>query len=137
MKLHGKVLALLLALCLCAGGLTALAAGLENPESYLGDWGGGDDYGEAREYYLHLLDLKDDVFNASLDIYRIWAFDGMIALLTPDSPSAVLSTGSFDEYSVMGTLDFSEDGIALLILESDCPDLPAGTAIDFERVVLE
>ena len=133
MKLHHRITVLLLALMLCAVGSSALAAGLEDPEGWLGTWEGGEDYGEARDYYLYLLDYHDGVFDAALELYRLWSFDGMTALLSQETPSAVLSTSAFDDFSVLGTLDFSADGIALLILESDYPDLPAGTEIQLER----
>lgn len=133
MKLYNRILIALLALCLLAGGLSALAAGLEKPDSYIGSWAGGEDYSEAHEYYLDLLDYSDGVYTASLSIYRIWSFDDMTALLTPDAPSAVLSTGPSDDFSVMGTLDFDGDVIHLLILESNYPDLLPDTEIVFER----
>ena len=79
-----KHLAALLALCLLAGGIAALAAGLEKPKDYIGAWEGGEDYGQTREYYLEILDYADGVFTLDLDIYRIWGFEGMTALLTED-----------------------------------------------------
>jgi len=129
-----KLIAVLLALCLVACAAWALAAGLERPGDYVGTWGGGDDYGETREYYLEILDYKNEAFTLALDIYRIWSFDGMTALLTQEGPSAVFATGEGDPYAVLGTLDFSDDAIDLLVLESDCPDLPADTRIAFTRM---
>jgi len=137
MNLFRKWLALALALCLCAAGIAALADGLDRPERFLGTWEGGEDYGETREYYLEILDYSDGVFEVALDIYRIWAFDGMTAILMEDSPSAALATAVDDEYSIMGTLDFSDSGIDLLVLESDYPDLPADALIHFEPSSLD
>ena len=132
MKPVFKLLAALLALCLCAGAAAA-TAGLDKPEAYLGAWEGGEDYGETREYDLELLDYADGVFAAGLDIYRIWSFEDMTALLTPDAPSAVLSTREGGDYAVLAALDFDGERVALVVLESDFPDLPEGTQIAFER----
>ena len=133
MKAHLRLLAAILALCLCAAA-TALAAGLDDPKGYVGVWGGGDDYGETREYYLEILDYKDGVYTANLSIFRIWSFEGMTALLTEEGPSAVLSTRADDDYTVLAALDFGKDSLHLTVLESDfLPDLPEGTEIDFVR----
>ena len=129
MKRFYRILALLLA-CLLMGA-SALAAGLDAPELYVGSWQGGDSYGEAFEYYLDLLDYRDGVFDAELAIYRIWSFDHMTALLAEDEPTAVLSTAPDDQYAVLATLDFSPDRIELTVLESSSPDLPAGTRVLF------
>ena len=133
MKTLRKLLAVALLVCLCAGGAPALAAGLKDPNRYLGSWAGGEDYGEAREYYLEIHDYADGVFTLSFDIYRIWSFDDMTALVMEDAPSAVLSTGSFDQYSVLGTLDFEDDAIDLLVLDSDYEYLLPDTRIRFGR----
>lgn len=133
MKTIRKLLAAAVAVCLIAAGGAALAAGLDAPESYLGAWGGGEDYGETCEYYLELTDFADGVFTASLSVYRIWSFNSMTAILTDDAPTAALATAADDDYAVLGTLDFTPERIDLTILESDSPDLPAGTAIAFAR----
>ena len=128
---------LALALCLCLAGAPALAAGLERPEDYLGAWQGGEDYGEAGEYYLYLNSLEDGVFTLDFDIYRIWSFSAMTAALSEERPTAVFSTNEFDEYTLIGALDFSEDAIEMFVLESDYPDLPANTVIRFARADFE
>ncbi len=128
-----KLFAALLALCLCAGMFTALAAGLDKPKDYIGAWEGGEDYGETREYYLEVLDFADGVFTVNFDIYRIWGFEGMTALVTEDGSSAILSTRADDDYTVLAALDFDRDSIRLTVLDSDYPDLPADTTIGFER----
>ena len=129
-RLH-RMIAALLAAGLLAFAAPALAAGLENPEQYIGSWQGGDDYGEPYEFYLDLLDFEDGVYNASLAIFRTWSFDGMTALLAEEEPVAALSTAPDDPYPVLATLDFSPDRIELTVLESDSPDLPAGTRVLF------
>ena len=132
-RLIAAALLVLMAALPACGLCGALAEAAEGPEAYIGTWVGGEDYGETREYYLELTDFKDGVFTAVLDIYRIRGFDGMTALLTEEGTSAVLSTGTFDEFSLLGTLDLAAEGIKMTILESDCPDLPAETMVQFER----
>lgn len=132
MIFHRKLIALLLTLCLAACAAGALADAPAHPGRYVGTWEGGDDYGETREYYLEILDYQDGTFTIALDIYRIWSFD-MSALLTGDGSSAVFATRVDDDYALLGTLDFGDAAIDLLILESDYPDLPANTIIHFER----
>ena len=133
MKRSERILAALLAALLLLSG-AALGEALENPEDYLGSWQGGDEYGEAFEYYLDLLDYQDGVFSVELSIFRIWSFDGMTALLSEDEPTAALSSAPDDVYAVLATLDFSPDCIELTVLESDSPDLPAETHVLFAPV---
>ena len=85
MKQFLRAAAALLLLSLIAPGASALAAGVDAPEQYIGSWQGGDDYGEPYEFYLDLLDYQDGVYTASLAIYRTWSFDDMTALLAGDA----------------------------------------------------
>ena len=126
-----SVFILLLLLCLFAA--NALAAPLADPAQYVGAWEGGDDYGETREYYLEIRDYQDGLFTVTLDIYRIWGFDDMTALLAEDEPTAVLATPLDAEYAVLATLDFADAAVNLTVLESDFPDLPAETTVTFTR----
>ena len=132
MKKHLRIAALLLALILCAAGSSALAEGLEHPESWLGTWEGGEDYGDARDYYLELTDYHDGVFDANLLYYRLSNFEGMSAFVADDA-TAVLSTSAEDDYTVLATLDFFEDGIEMRVLDSDDLYLKAGTVVRLER----
>ena len=133
MNLKRKIIAAALALCLCLGAVGALAAGLEKPESYLGAWQGGESYGGAWEYYLYINDYQDGAFNIDLDIYRIWSFGNMSALLSKERPMAAFSANPEEGFSLMGAMDFTDDGIELFVLECNSPDLPTGTVIQFQR----
>lgn len=126
-----KMAALLIIACLMS--LTAACAEVlpRNPAFYIGAWEGGESYGEAHEYYIDITDYRDGWFTLDFDIYRIWSFDDMSAMLMDDAPAAVVMTGAEDDYAVMGILSFGANTLTLEILESDYPELPAGTIIDF------
>ena len=132
-----KRAAALLALCLILFTASAWAAGLENPQDYLGAWQGGEEYGVAGEYYLYLNSYSDGLFTLDLDVYRIRSFSAMTALLSQDRPTAIFSTGDFDEYTIIGAMDFAEESIELFVLESDAPDLPVNTVIRFKPAQFE
>lgn len=140
MKVYRMLCAALLVVALL--GSLAAAEGyplsqIDDPAAYVGIWGAGEDYGDTREYYMYITNYADGCFTLNLDIYRVWSFENMTAMLLDDDPSAMLVSDKSDDYLIVGLMTFAEHGFELEILESDYDGLKEGTKLAFEPVEFE